>query len=494
MTSNQKVSGLTLARVMQNSEEVTQTAPVSLYQQAEHYGKSKVVKSAWQSFGLAAFAGAFIALAFVFYITVTTGNDGSAWGLMRLAGGLAFSLGLMLVVICGGELFTSTVLSSVAWAQKLVTGRELIKCWGRVYVGNLLGALIMLFLIMSARMYDLDGGQWGLNALQIAQHKLHHTWLQAFVLGILCNMLVCLGVWMTFSSKDALTKAVLLMLPVAMFVSSGFEHSIANLFMVPLGIAISQFAQPEFFISLGIDAAQFTDLTMSHFIVNNLIPVTLGNIVGGGVFVGLGYWLIEKSAQKIKTPLALCVPQLETSAQIHSISTSGVSNKMPKTIQKLCVQDLMDTSPLTISSEQSVYAGLALLTDNDCRSAPVLDENQHLLGFISQQDLLRSLWSEEFARGVSYKVADLMQKEVMTLSPQDSVAELIELMVVDRNKLFPVNESGILTGNTFKSYEERLRCASANKPSVFPVVEKGLLRGVITREAIARKVCDIYKV
>ncbi|GGI97725.1 formate transporter FocA [Shewanella hanedai] len=494
MTSTNKVSELLPAHSLHKAVDTPKPVQASLYQQAEHYGESKVIKATWQSFGLATFAGAFIALAFVFFITVTTGNDGSSWGLVRLVGGLAFSLGLMLVVICGGELFTSTVLSSVAWAQKLVTTPDLIKCWCRVYAGNLLGAMIMLALIMSARMHELDGGQWGLNALQIAQHKLHHGWMQAFVLGILCNMLVCLGVWMTFASKDALTKAILLMLPVAMFVSSGFEHSIANLFMVPLGIAISQFAQPEFFTSLGINSAQFADLTLSHFIFNNLIPVTLGNIVGGGVFVGLGYWLIEKSVPAVQVPSAHSVPQFEISAQIYPLLPSGVSIKMPKIIQKLRVQDLMDTNPLTISAELSVYAGLTLLADNDCRSAPVLDEQKRLLGFISQQDLLRSLWSEEFARGVSYKVSDLMQKEVMTLSPLDPVAELIELMVVDRNKLFPVNENGILTGNTFTSYEERLRCASADKPSMFPVLDKGVLCGVITRDAIAKKVCDIYKV
>ncbi|ABZ77146.1 formate/nitrite transporter [Shewanella halifaxensis HAW-EB4] len=493
MFSNHAVKAPVIVNPIQQSVELPKPELLSLYQQAEHYGKAKVIKSAWQSFGLAAFAGAFIALAFVFYITVTTGSDG-AWGLVRLAGGLAFSLGLMLVVICGGELFTSTVLSSVAWAQKLVTTIDLIKCWGRVYLGNLIGAVIMLILIMSARMHELDGGLWGLNALQIAQHKLHHSWGQAFVLGVLCNMLVCLGVWMTFSSRDALTKAILLMLPVAMFVSSGFEHSIANLFMVPLGITIHQFADPAWFEALNISRDSFADLTLSNFIFNNLIPVTLGNIVGGGVFVGLGYWLIEKSDQSLKTSLVHSTPQLETSAQIHQIPTSGVLIKMPKIIKKLSVKDLMDPTPLTISSELSVYAALSLLADNECRSAPVLDENKRLLGFISQQDLLRSLWSEEFARGVSCKVSDLMQTEVMTLSPQDSVAELIELMVVDRSKLFPVNEYGILTGNTFKSYEERLRRASPNKPSVFPVLDNGLLCGVITREAIAKRVCEVYRV
>ncbi|MCL1140696.1 formate transporter FocA [Shewanella pneumatophori] len=280
----------------QNANMPAQTK-VSLTQVAEGYGLDKVAKSSRQSFGLAIFAGAFIALAFVFYITVTTGSQGS-WGMTRFVGGLAFSLGLVLVVVCGGELFTSTVLSTVAWAQKKVTNSDLIKTWGRVYAGNFIGAMLMVLLISLAGMYQLDGGRWGLSALNIAQHKLHHSWTQAFVLGILCNIMVCLGVWMTFATKDVLTKVVLVMLPVAMFVSSGFEHSIANMFMVPLGISIYQFADPAWFEALNVSRDKFADLTVMNFVFNNLIPVTLGNIVGGGVFVGLGYWLVDNAGQK----------------------------------------------------------------------------------------------------------------------------------------------------------------------------------------------------
>ncbi|WP_244325781.1 formate transporter FocA [Shewanella aestuarii] len=477
-----------------------------MYQQAEKYGVAKVNKSTWQSLGLATFAGAFIALAFVFYITVTTGATGS-WGLVRFVGGLAFSLGLTLVVVCGGELFTSTVLSTIAWAQKLVSTKKLMQCWGRVYLGNLLGALLMLVLIMSARLYELDGGAWGANALNIALHKLHHSWGQAFALGVLCNMLVCLGIWMTFSSKDILTKSVLIMLPVAMFVSSGFEHSIANLFMVPLGILISHFASVEFFELAGLSTSQLADLTLSRFIFNNLIPVTLGNIVGGGIVVGLGYWAIESKSNSnsklhITTPvLAECLSPLADPINFkHTILSNDIQSSevpfgettMPKTIKKLTVNQVMDMSPFSLSPELSVYEGLKRLSDAGERGAPVLNSQQQLLGFISQQDLLRSLWSEEYMRGISYKVADLMQKQVLTVAPNDSIADLIELMVVDRNKLFPVSDMGVLTGNSFVSYEERLRHAYANKPSSFPVLEEGKLVGVITREDIAAKVSAVY--
>lgn len=268
-------------------------SPVSV---ASDYGYKKANKGLLQSFGSSIFAGIFIAIAFVFYITVTTGaGESASWGITKFAGGFVFSLGLILVVVCGAELFTSTVLSSVAWAQKRITVAQMISCWVRVYIGNFVGAMIMLLLVVGAQMHLQDNGEWGINAMHIAQHKLHHTWIQAFSLGVLCNLLVCLGIWMTFCTKDMLAKSLLIILPVTMFVSSGFEHSIANMFMVPLGIALQHVFSPELLVELGYNATSFADLTVSHFVINNLIPVTLGNIVGGAAIVGLGNWFIDKA-------------------------------------------------------------------------------------------------------------------------------------------------------------------------------------------------------
>lgn len=283
-----------MSEINKNTDD--QQSPSLLLTEVSEYGLHKIHKSLRHSFGLSIFAGMFIAIAFVFYVTVTTGSDGS-WGTTRLAGGIAFSLGLILVVVCGGELFTSTVLSSVAWAQGKLTTKQVLSCWARVYVGNFVGAIFILLLVVGGKMQNLDGGEWGISVLHLAQHKIHHTWIEAFSLGILCNLLVCLGIWMTFSSKDMLTKSMLLILPVAMFVSSGFEHSIANLFMVPLGIVLQNIVSPDFLISLGYSTDSFADLTISNFIFHNLIPVTLGNIVGGGVIVGLGHWLTLPQAE-----------------------------------------------------------------------------------------------------------------------------------------------------------------------------------------------------
>lgn len=262
--------------------------------EAEYYACKKVGKTTQATISLAILGGAFIGLAFLFFITVTTGNNGVGWGINRLIGGLAFSMGLILIVVFEAELFTSTVLSSIAWANKKVSFKKMITTWTKVYLGNFLGAIIIVALVYAAGLYKLNDGQWGVNALNIAQHKLHHTWTEAFSLGILCNILVCTAIWLTFCSKNPLTKAALIMMPVALFVSSGFEHSIANMFMVPLGFVIAHFSPVEFWAQMGINASDYSEINLSNFIFNNLIPVTIGNIVGGAAFVGLANWAIYR--------------------------------------------------------------------------------------------------------------------------------------------------------------------------------------------------------
>lgn len=270
-------------------------SPVAMMAEAEKYADGKMQKSTKMLLGLAMMAGAFIGIAFLFYITVTTDNH-AGWGLGRLAGAIAFSLGLVLVVICGGELFTSVVLSIIAYANKHVSLKKMLSVWGKVYLGNFLGTMVLLLIVMAGALYQMDAGKWGLHALNIAQHKIHHTFIEAFALGILCNILVCLAIWLTFSSANAMTKMVMVIMPVAMFVSSGFEHSIANMFMIPLGIAIHTFAEPEFWTKVGVGAQHYADLTVYNFIFANLIPVTLGNIVGGAGFVGLANWSIFRKS------------------------------------------------------------------------------------------------------------------------------------------------------------------------------------------------------
>lgn len=266
--------------------------PAAMAKVAEDAGVYKATKHPLKTFYLAITAGVFISIAFVFYITATTGTAGVPFGFAKLVGGICFSLGLMLVVVCGADLFTSTVLIVVAKASGRITWRQLGLNWLNVYVGNLIGALFFVALMWFAGEHMTANGAWGLNVLQTADHKLHHTFVEAVCLGILANLMVCLAVWMSYSGRSLMDKMFAMVLPVAMFVASGFEHSIANMFMIPLGIVIKNFAAPEFWQAIGAAPEQFSNLTVSHFITDNLIPVTIGNIIGGGLLVGLTYWII----------------------------------------------------------------------------------------------------------------------------------------------------------------------------------------------------------
>jgi len=266
--------------------------PPQMAERAAESGVGKATKAAYKSFLLAISAGIHIGIAFVFYTVVTTGAHDMPYGITKLLGGTAFSLGLILVVITGGELFTSTVLTLVAKASGKISWKQLAKNWTVVYLGNLCGSVMLVIIMLITRQYMEDGGQLGLNAMAISQHKLHHTFAQAFALGLMCNILVCLAVWMTYSARSLTDKVMVLILPVAMFVSSGFEHCIANMFQVPMAIGIKMFAPDSFWQMTGANIADYADLNLINFIVNNLIPVTLGNIFGGGIFVGMWYWLI----------------------------------------------------------------------------------------------------------------------------------------------------------------------------------------------------------
>lgn len=272
--------------IMKADNSVTLLSPAEMAQTAEDLAVYKTNKKPTATFLSAILAGVFISIAFAFYITVTTSATDAHSGMTKLVGGLCFSLGLILVVVMGNDLFTSTILTSVAKASRRISFGSMIKNWIMVYLGNFAGALLFVLLIWFA---GQTNGLWGLSVLKLASHKLHHTFFEAFCLGILANLMVCFAVWMSYAGRSLIDKSFIMILPVAMFVASGFEHSIANMFMIPLGIIVKNFSTPEFWKLIGATSEQFSHLTLQHFITNNLIPVTLGNIVGG-LAVGLPNW------------------------------------------------------------------------------------------------------------------------------------------------------------------------------------------------------------
>ncbi|MCR9980722.1 formate transporter FocA [Vibrio diabolicus] len=456
-------------------------SPKEMMAEAEKFALSKANKTSSMTLSLAIMAGAFIGLAFLFYITVTTGSAGAGWGLSRLAGGLAFSMGLILIVICGGELFTSSVLSSISWANKQISFGKMLSIWGKVYVGNFIGAMFLLALVTAAGLYQMDSGQWGLNALNIAQHKLHHTLIQAFALGILCNLLVCLAIWLTFSSANAMTKAAMTIMPVAMFVSSGFEHCVANMFMVPLGIVIANFAPESFWASVGVPASQYADLNIGHFITANLIPVTLGNIVGGAVLVGLANWCIFRR------------PELKA-ANISSITTTTTLSSVKDFIMKNAsfVKDIMNPKPVTISAETPIAIALDVLLDNNVTSAPVVDVQNRLVGFFSAHDVMVELWCEDYIPVKDQKVVDIMSRDVVAIDAGDRLVDVVEFLCIDKEQLYPTSSMGIATRMTSLSLEERAKSIKVSKPQVLPVLENGQMVGVVTRTEVLKALRPIF--
>lgn len=254
----------------------------------------KKAKITWQNtFALAILAGAFIALGAIFATTVTVGAaDKLPFGITRLLSGLTFCLGLILVVVAGAELFTGNNLIVMAWAGGRVSTTQLLRNWTIVYLGNFVGSLVTAVLMFYTRQYAFSGGAMGLNILNIANSKASLEFGQAVALGIMCNALVCLAVWLCYSTRTTTDKILSIIFPITAFVAAGFEHSVANMYFIPIGLLVKAGAPPSFWEAIGKTAADYPNLTWGNLFSHNLLPVTIGNIIGGSVMVGLVYWFV----------------------------------------------------------------------------------------------------------------------------------------------------------------------------------------------------------
>ncbi|HOA25555.1 MAG TPA: formate transporter FocA [Aggregatilineales bacterium] len=293
----------------ENSIRIDALMPAEMAERAETVGVKKAGLDFWTMFLLSVLAGAFIALGAVFSTTATAITPGGAalpFGVGKVLGGLVFSLGLILVVVAGAELFTGNNLIVMAWASGKVTTAKLLRNWVIVYIGNFIGSVITALLVLAARQYMAGGGAIGLNALSIANAKVQLGFGQAIALGILCNALVCLAVWLTFSARSTTDKILAIIPPISAFVAAGFEHSIANMYFIPMGLLIKSTAGPEFWASIGTTPADYPMLTWGNFFVRNLLPVTIGNIIGGALLVGAVYWFIY--LRKVEKPAPISAP------------------------------------------------------------------------------------------------------------------------------------------------------------------------------------------
>ena len=262
--------------------------PGEMATRAEYVGVRKAEAPALTTFTLAILAGAFIALGAVFATNTAAGTSTLPFGIAKLVTGLVFCLGLILVVVGGAELFTGNNLIVMAWASGKVSGRALLRNWVLVYAGNFVGSIGTALLVLWSKQYTFGGGAVGETALKIASGKASLDFFQAMALGVLCNALVCLAVWLTFSARSTIDKIAAIIFPITAFVSAGFEHSIANMYFVPYGLLIKGF-DPAFVAETGLDMA---NLTWGNFLINNLLPVTIGNIIGGAVLVAAIYWSV----------------------------------------------------------------------------------------------------------------------------------------------------------------------------------------------------------
>jgi len=261
--------------------------PAEMAVKMESVGITKGNGNIWTISLLGILAGFFIGLGAMFCTLVTTDIQ-IGFGLMKLLGGVVFCLGLILVVLAGAELFTGNALMVASRASGKIRLSQMFQNWGIVYFTNLIGSLLLVLVVFYSQFWALDGYKVGVNALSIANAKVSLMFWPAFARGILCNILVCLAVWLCFGARSTVDKIFAILFPITAFVACGFEHSVANMYFIPAGIAMA--GQAKVLEAAGLTASQVANLNVAGF-VGNLVPVTLGNIVGG-TFVGSIYWLV----------------------------------------------------------------------------------------------------------------------------------------------------------------------------------------------------------
>jgi len=273
-------------------------APADMAKRVETASIKKANLSFLSLFMLAILAGAFIAFGAEFY-TLTIFDSNLSIGLTKLIGGATFSLGLILVIVAGAELFTGNNLVMMGLASGVVTFKQLIKNWAVSYLGNFIGSMVIVGLLYLTNQWMIKDYMLGAKAVLIAAGKVNLTFLEAFSLGILCNMLVCLAVWLCFSARSVISKVAAIIFPITAFVASGFEHSIANMYFIPMGILLK--GNPKVLEAVQ-NISPNTDLSRLTIVgfLGNLLPVTLGNIIGGAVLVGIVYWIIIVYPEKRK--------------------------------------------------------------------------------------------------------------------------------------------------------------------------------------------------
>lgn len=277
-----------------NMQEKNYLTPAEITIAAIETGVKKVRTNRTNQFILAILAGVFIAFA-------AEGSNMAAfnllgkpetYGLGKALAGSIFGTGLMLVVVAGGELFTGNSLIMAGVLEKKITVKELLNNWFFVYLGNFVGSMLIAYMMVNSGLFNSGANALGGMTIKIAAAKTSLDFMPAFYLGLMCNWLVCLAVWMSYGSKDLIGKIFAIFFPIWLFITSGFEHSIANMYYIPAGILSK--SNPAWVQASGLSVEQLANLNWQTFITVNLLPVTIGNIVGGAIFAAGCYWFVYR--------------------------------------------------------------------------------------------------------------------------------------------------------------------------------------------------------
>jgi formate transporter len=269
-------------------------SPAQMAGRAQGIGEAKARLDILSTLTLAVLAGAFISIG-AQLATIAGIDSALGYGPTRILVGIAFSVGLILVVIAGAELFTGNTLLIMAWLGRRVSTRQVARNWTLAYLGNFAGSLATVLLVFYAGQWALAGNRVGVAAVSIASAKVDLTFTEAVARGILCNALVNLAVWLCLSARSNVDKIFAIIPAITGFVASGFEHSIANMYFIPIGLLLRD---RQAVLDTGGPAMELSDrLTWGGFMLHNLLPVTIGNIIGGGAMVAAVYWLVYLRSQ-----------------------------------------------------------------------------------------------------------------------------------------------------------------------------------------------------
>ncbi len=272
--------------------DVDAYSPAQIASRIDAVAAVKTSYSSAQTFWMGVNAGVFIALGAQF-ATLVISDSTLHFGLTVIIAGIVFALGLILVVVGGAELFTGNSLIVIGYIDKRVTTGAMLHNWSLSLIGNLVGSLILVFFMYQSHQFEFFNHMVGAKALLIANKKVNLSFEAAFARGVLCNAMVCLAVWLCFSARNVTDKIISLVFPVAGFIASGFEHCVANMYFIPMGLVLKN--NPEVVAAANKMAGKsvnLTQLTWKGFFVNNQFPVMIGNILGGSILVGVAFWFV----------------------------------------------------------------------------------------------------------------------------------------------------------------------------------------------------------